>query len=91
MSQDILDLCARRYIEAQAAPTIEQWRSVAYMAALKADAIQENDPESVTGAAIRAISEAAWTNYVDMLPQRDNSDLSQTAGVLCGWFGRKAA
>ena len=90
MSKEILDLCAKRYIEAQANPSMMEWRSLAYMAGFKADAIQETDPQSVQGEAIRAISEAAWRNYIDMLPQRDKSDVSRTAGVMCGLFGGAA-
>ncbi len=88
MSQQDLDLCARRYIEEQAAPSMIGWRSLAYFAALKADTLQDADPQSVTGEAIRAIAEAAWNNYVDLLPQQAKSDLNRSVGVLCGWFGK---
>ena len=87
MSQEFLDLCARRYIEAQTNPTMMQWNSLAIMAMMKAQKIAQDDPYSETGEAIKAIADKAWANYIAMLPQRENSDLRRTAGVMCGLFG----
>jgi hypothetical protein len=87
MSKADLDLCARRYIEQQAAPTMLGWRSLAYMAALKADA----NPDTETGEAIRAIADRAWDNYIALMPKRSVSDLNTFAGVLVGWFKGETA
>lgn len=90
MSQADLDLVVRRYVEEQANPSMTGWRSLAYMAALKADTIQDADPQSVTGEAIRAIAEAAWKNYMELSPVRDECYFDNLSGVLLGWF-RSAA
>jgi hypothetical protein len=87
MSQSDLNLCAKRYIEEQAAPTASGWRSLAYMAALKADA----NPDTETGEAIRAIADRAWDNYIALMPKRSVSDLNTFAGVLVGWFKGETA
>ena len=88
-----LDICAEAYARAQLNPTVSQWRSVAYMAALRADRVLESDPESVDGQAIRAISEKAWQRYIDMMPTPDVERHNSLAGVVLGWFSklRKAA
>jgi hypothetical protein len=87
MSQFDLDFCARRYVEAQTNPSAIQWRSLAYMAALKADA----NPDTETGEAIRAIADRAWDNYIALMPKRSVADLNTFAGVLVGWFKGEAA
>lgn len=84
-SQD-LDFCACRYVEELDAPSMMGWRSLAYMAALKADTLQKADPQSETGEAIRAIAEAAWKNYMDLSPKRDEESHNSLAGVVLGWF-----
>jgi hypothetical protein len=93
MSHADLNIIARRYIEEQAAPSMIGWRSLAYFSALKADSILEDDPESVTGLSIKAISEQSWRNYMDMMPTHDVEQHNSLAGVVLGWFGklRKAA
>ena len=90
MSQADLDLCAKRYMEAQAKPTAMQWNSLALMAMMKGQKIMQDDPASETGEAIKAIADKAWANYIAMLPQREEADLSRSAGVLCGLFRRAA-
>ena len=91
MNDDILKLITQRFIDALSSPDMARWRSLAYMASLKADAIQKADPESEVGEAIRSIAERAWTNYMDMSPKREAADYNELSGVRVGWFERRTA
>ena len=91
MNDDILKLITQRFIDALSAPDMARWRSLSYMASLKADAIQKADPASEVGEAIRAIADRAWANYLAMSPQREADDYNELSGVRVGWFGRRTA
>lgn len=71
MSQPIIlpQKVADRMHEAIAAPNMQRWRSLAYLAGLEADVLQRNDPDSLIGHDVRAISEWAHGRYMDMMPE----------------------
>lgn len=88
-------LVAERYREACANPDIARWRSLAYLAAFKADV----EPNPTVKDDLRTVADLAWSHCIDMEPVREPEDYNSLAGVILGWFpaivgwvtGRKAA
>lgn len=87
----IPQVVAERYREACANPDIARWRSLAYLASFQADTIQAHEPDSVIADDLRTVSELAWQHCIDMEPEREPEDYNSLAGVILGWFGRRAA
>lgn len=74
MSQAYLtSIIEERWLEAVANPTIPRWRTLAMMAAQIADAVADNDPDSLMVITHRAVYESAYTRMLSLMPKQDAS------------------
>lgn len=64
-------LVSDRWNETVAAPTYDKWRNLAQLAAQIADAVEENDPNSIMVVSLKAVYQEAYKRMLAMVPARE--------------------
>lgn len=67
----LTSIIEERWKEACANPSIPRWKTLAGMAAQIADAIEDNDPNSIMVVAHRAVYQEAYARMLAMHPKEE--------------------